>query len=98
MSNYETLAGMADELGAVKAEIAELAEKESRLKKALIESGMDKIQGSLFQAAISRAERISISSDLVRKLLSADALKQVEQSSEVVTVRVSAKSKAKEAA
>lgn len=93
MSNFESLASIADELGAVKAELAELSKKEESLKKALIESGLDKIQGSLFQVAVSKSERKSLSSELVRKMLSPEALAQCEQVSQVVSVRVSAKSK-----
>lgn len=51
--NLDFLAGIVDELGIVKAQIAELKKKENALKQTLIDSKLDVIEGALYRAAIS---------------------------------------------
>lgn len=50
MNNIQVLA---DELGFIKSQIADLKEKEELLKTKLIEAGQPVVEGSLFRAAVS---------------------------------------------
>jgi hypothetical protein len=61
-------AAIVDELGALKARIADLTKQETKLKTALIESGYAEIDGSLFRAAVTWTERATLDSEAVRAL------------------------------
>lgn len=50
----------ADELGQVKARIAELEKEETRLRDQLVEFGAEAVEGSLFRVTVSRYESESI--------------------------------------
>jgi len=45
-----------DELGSIKAKIAELKNLEDQLKKSLIDSGLTAAEGQLFRASVSRSQ------------------------------------------
>lgn len=58
-----------DTLGALKAEIAALQERESAIKADLIATGLTAIDGTIFRATLSTTERRSTSAEKLAKLL-----------------------------
>lgn len=80
-----------DQLGALKAQIADLTKLEKALVDQIKSSGYAEIDGDLFRAAIVWTERVTLNSDRVREVLSADDVAYCEQKSEVMSVRVSAR-------
>lgn len=91
MTNYQTTV---DQLGALKAQIAELTKAEKALADILKASGYAEVEGDLFRAAIVWTERVTLNTERVREVLSADDVAYCEQKSEVMSVRVSARKKA----
>jgi hypothetical protein len=83
-----------DELGLIKAKLAELTKAEKALADQLKASGYAEIDGDMFRAAIVWTERVTLNSDRVREVLSADDIAYCEQKAEVMSVRVSARKKA----
>ena len=90
----ENLAPLVDELGELKAAIAELCEKEKELKTILAASGYAEIDGTLFRATVSLSERTTLESEKVRALLSAAQIAACSKTTEVTTVRVAARKRA----
>jgi hypothetical protein len=88
------LKNIVDELGALKASIAELTERERVLKNAIAASGYAEIDGLLYRATVSLTERATLDTEAVRALLSQEELRQCTKISEVTTVRVSARKRA----
>ena len=82
-----------DQLGALKAQIADLTKLEKALVDQIKSSGYAEIDGDLFRAAIVWTERVTLNSDRVREVLSADDVAYCEQKSEVMSVRVSARTR-----
>ena len=91
MENYQAIV---DQLGALKAQIADLTKLEKALIDQIKSSGYAEIDGDLFRAAIVWTERVTLNSDRVREVLSADDIAYCEQKAEVMSVRVSARKKA----
>ena len=91
MDNLKTIV---DQLGSLKAQIADLTKLEKALIDQIKSSGYAEIDGDLYRAAISWTERVTLNSDRVREMLSADDVAYCEQKSEVMSVRVSARKKA----
>jgi hypothetical protein len=91
MENYQAIV---DELGFIKAKLAELTKAEKALADQLKASGYAEIDGDMFRAAIVWTERVTLNSDRVREVLSADDVAYCEQKTEIMSVRVSARKKA----
>lgn len=91
MDNLKTIV---DQLGALKAQIADLTKLEKTLIDQIKSSGYAEIDGDLYRAAVSWTERVTLNSDRVREVLSAEDVAYCEQKSEVMSVRVSARKKA----
>jgi hypothetical protein len=91
MTNYQTTV---DQLGVIKAQIADLTKTEKQLADILKASGYAEIDGDLFRAAIVWTERVTLKSDRVREVMSADDIAYCEQKTEIMSVRVSARKKA----
>jgi hypothetical protein len=91
MTNYQTIV---DQLGALKAQIADLTKLEKALIDQIKSSGYAEIDGDLFRAAIVWTERVTLNADRVREVLSPDDVAYCEQKAEVMSVRVSARKKA----
>lgn len=83
-----------DELGALKAAIAELTEKEKELKTAIAASGYAELDGDLYRATVSLSERVTLDSEKVRALLSDAQIAACSRSTEILSVRVSARKRA----
>ena len=90
MENYQAIV---DELGHIKAKLAELTKAEKALADQLKASGYAEIEGDLFRAAVVWTERVTLNTDRVREVLSADDVAYCEQKTEVMSVRVSARKK-----
>lgn len=84
-------AAIVDELGALKARIADLTKQETKLKAALIESGYAEIDGLLYRAAVTWTERATLDSEAVRAMLTPDQVKACTRVTEIKAVRVSAR-------
>lgn len=93
MSN-DYLSAIVDELGTLKAAIAELTEKEKELKTVLAASGYANIDGELYTAAITWSERTTLESEKVRALLSPAQIAACSKTTEVLSVRVGARKRA----
>ncbi len=83
-----------DELGALKAAIAELTEKEKELKTAIAASGYAELDGDLYRATVSLSERVTLDSEKVRALLSDAQIAACSRTTEVLSVRVAARKRA----
>jgi predicted phage-related endonuclease len=85
-----------DELGAIKAQIAELEAREKELaalvKQDMHEQNVQKLDGALFAAALSVTEKITVSSEAVKQRFPADLYPEFYKSNLVETLRVSARS------
>lgn len=86
-----SIASIVDELGLLKAQMADLADREKSLKSHLIACGRSECDGSMFRATVSRADRVTLDSNAVRSVLGEELCRQFEKRSEVVTVRVVAR-------
>ena len=90
----EQLKATVDELGALKAAIAELTDKERDLKTLIASSGYAEIDGDLFRATVSLSERTTLETEKVKALLSAAQIAACSKTTEVTTVRVAARKRA----
>ncbi|HEY6020071.1 MAG TPA: hypothetical protein VIY48_09260 [Candidatus Paceibacterota bacterium] len=80
-----------DELGVVRAQLAELAEKEKALKKSIIEMGPGAHEGELFRATVTESKRAQLDMEWVRKKLGKKAVAAHTTYTPVVTVRLAAR-------
>jgi hypothetical protein len=87
-------AAIVDELGALKAQIADLTTKEGKLKKALSESGYAEIEGALFRATVTWTERATLDPDMVRSILTEEQQRDCTRVTEIKAVRVVARKRA----
>lgn len=85
----DILASLADELGAINADIADREARAKEIKAILTASGHSKIEGSLFRVAISTTLRESLDTKAIREHVSADVLAPFIKSTPVTVVRVS---------
>lgn len=82
---------LVDELGLIKAKIAELTAQETAIKNQLIAGGEADFDGALFRATVRRQERQFIDSDLARKVLDEKTLAKITKTSSTYVVRVAAR-------
>ena len=80
-----------DELGLIKAQIAELEQKEKALTDALKATGLDAFAGTFFDCTVSRTDRETVDAKALRADLGEDLIKPYIKSSPVVTLRLVAK-------
>lgn len=90
MTNKQ-LADLVDQLGNLKADIANLTTKEKAIKDKLIAAGAAEIDGNIFRATISRGERCTLDMDAVRAKLSPQFIAAHTKETPTVTVRVTAR-------
>jgi hypothetical protein len=83
---------LVDELGELKARIAELEVREKEIKALLCDSGEELVKGYDYQAAITESERITLDSSKVRSYLTPIQIMACQRITSVKTVRVSARS------
>ena len=80
-----------DELGLLKAQIADLKAKEEVLKTALVAQGAGDYDGALYRARVAEISRSFIDADLARKYLTDKQLAKITKTCGTVTVRVTAR-------
>lgn len=80
-----------DELGAVKAEKAEIERRERVLKDELIARGVETAEGKLYRVAVSAGTRWSLDKDAVTAELGEAWVQKHSKMSTFTTVRVSAR-------
>lgn len=88
----DNLSSLVDELGELKAAIAQLELREKFIKGVLCDSGLELIKGKLFQAAVCESERVTLDSAKVRSYLTPVQITDCSKVTMVTTVRVSARS------
>lgn len=93
-NTMDNLKNIVDQLGVLKAQIAEFTKLEKALIDQIKSSGYSEIDGFLYRAAVSWTERVTLNADRVREVLSAEDIAYCEQKAEVMSVRVSARKKA----
>lgn len=82
---------LVDELGLVKAQIAELEAREKALKDALVEAGAKSYSGTFYDCSVSTSERETVDTKKLRADLGDEIMAGYVKSSTVTTVRVVAK-------
>lgn len=80
-----------DELGFIKAQIAELEQKEKALTEALKATGLTEFKGGFYDCTISRTDRESVDAKKLRADLGEDLIAPYVRSTPVVTLKVTAK-------
>lgn len=89
--DYAFLRKKVDELGKLKAQIADLCEKESEIKILLMDSGVVEIDGSKYRATVSKTERTSLDAVAVRKILTPKQLVTCTKVTVFTQVKVTAR-------
>lgn len=92
------VAPVIDELGYLQAEIANLAEREAKLKNELRALGPGAHEGELFRVTVSTSVRETLDLEAVRERLSRQFIKAHTKEKIVTTVKVTARTGEKEAA
>lgn len=82
-----------DDLGQLKAQIADLCTQEKDLKQLIIDNDEPVVNGSLFRATLSYQTRTTLDLDKLRMLLSKEQIEWCEKQSDFISVRVSAKTR-----
>lgn len=90
MSKY--IASLVDELGALKAQAASLALREKAIKEILVAKGDSDFEGDNYRATISYSERETLDMAAVRAKLSPQFIVAHTKTTEVVVLKVSARS------
>ena len=80
-----------DELGLLKAQIADLTKKAEALKTELIAQGAGVYDGALYRASVAETSRSYLDADLARKFLTEKQLAKITKVCGTVTVRVTAR-------
>ena len=80
-----------DELGYLKAQIADLIKKSDALKAEILAEGPGAYDGALFRAAVSEVTRNFIDADLAREHLTAKQLAKITKTCSTYSVRVTAR-------
>jgi hypothetical protein len=55
-NSLDVLGGVADRLGQIKAQLADLKKEEGKLKQELIDSGLAVVEGSFYRVAVTESE------------------------------------------
>ena len=80
-----------DELGDVRAQLAQLKDKEEALKRAIIEMGPGAHEGKLFRATVTESKRAQLDMEWVRTKLSKKAIAAHTTYTPFVSVRLTAR-------
>lgn len=82
---------MVDQLGRIKASMAELKEEEAGIKATLIMLGVEEAEGDLYRATIRQQIRRVLDTALIRKLVPKALLRRAEKEVSSTVVRVTAR-------
>jgi hypothetical protein len=88
------LALAVDDLGILKARIADLVKQENALKALIAASGYAELDGALFRATVSLSERATLNSERVKGFLTPAQIVACTQTAEVTSVRIVARKRA----
>jgi hypothetical protein len=88
------LALAVDDLGILKARIADLVKQENALKALIAASGYAELDGALFRATDSLSERATLNSERVKGFLTPGQIVACTQTAEVTSVRIVARKRA----
>ncbi|HOX27357.1 MAG TPA: hypothetical protein PLL30_17570 [Candidatus Krumholzibacteria bacterium] len=80
------LSAKVDLLGSLNAEIRALEKKTAEIKKQLIDSGLEQVEGKLFRASISEVVRATLEADVVRAMLTEAQIKRATKISKSTRV------------
>lgn len=83
--------GDVDQLGLLKAQIADLTKQADTLKASLIARGVGGYDGALFRATVAEVSRDFIDADLARKVLDKKTLAKITKTCSTYAVRVTAR-------
>jgi hypothetical protein len=86
-----TEVNVVDQLGLIKAEIAQLQEQEKALKEQLIALGDGKHSGNLYDATVSPTSRDTLDMEAVRAKLSPQFIRAHTSTTHFSTIRVTAR-------
>ena len=89
---------LVDRIGAIKAEAAEVKEREDTLKAELIARGLPEAEGVLFRATVSQGARWTLDVERVREEMGEGWCNERSKVAAVTTVRISARTGARKAA
>ena len=89
--NEDLISATIDELGTLKAKIAELKKREDELKDILESAGVTKAEGELFRVTITESVRETLDMEAVRAKLSPQFIRAHTKETHYTTVRVSAR-------
>lgn len=84
-------AAMVDELGLLKAQIAKLEAREKEITDALKAVNSDSFSGQFFDATVSRSKRETLDTKRLYEDLGKDTFKDYVRSTEIVTLKLTAK-------
>lgn len=93
MSNEIEVTGLADELGAIRAQQADLKDREREIRNTLIEAGIEVLEDDIFRALVVASLRTTIDwKEVAAKLKPSRQLVTAHTSEkEVISIRVSAR-------
>lgn len=99
-SNFHNLATtqLADDYGALDAQIKALTERKDAIKDELKARGVEKAEGERFTVTASTATRVTYDDKAIREALGPDICKQYERVTETTTLRVKVTARFSEAA
>jgi hypothetical protein len=80
-----------DELGHVRAQLAQLKEKEEALKRVIVEMGEGAHEGELFRATVIESKRANLDIEWVRSKLSKKAIAAHTSYTPFISVRLTAR-------
>ncbi len=89
---------LVDQLGAIKAELADVKAREDELKAQLIARGLPEAEGALFRATVSQGVRWTLDVERVRAEMGAAWCDQRSKVASVTGVRISARTGTRKAA
>ena len=89
--NTDLISATIDELGQLKAKIADLKKREDELKDLLEGAGVTKAEGDLFRVTITQSVRESLDMEAVKAKLSPQFIRAHTKETRYTTVRVSAR-------
>jgi len=91
MSEIYNISDAVDELGTIKAQMANLKEQEAAIKAELILQGIEEAEGELFRLTIRQQISRKLDTVLIRKLVPKALLRKAEKEVTSTVVRVTAR-------
>jgi len=91
MSEIYNISDAVDELGTIKAQMANLKEQEAAIKAELILQGIEEAEGELFRLTIRQQISRKLDTALIRKLVPKALLRKAEKEVTSTVVRVTAR-------